>query len=172
MRNRCFLLVLFGLAFVVNPNLACSESRESDFTYAEAEMKQAVLGSWQGSAELDGESAPFSLTLEQGSSRSKTQGLTAPGLRPQCGSRSFVKPAGACVSETTMPVSATLSSESPLLNGAAVGTVIAYRTLDVIELELELDSGAVLSGRIEGDSLSEGLLKGAGPSSSFSLARP
>jgi len=165
-------LGVWGAALVVNPYLACSESRESDFTYSEADMKRAALGSWQGSAEIDGVTTPFSLSLEQASSTSKTQSAAAPGLRPQCGSRSFVKPAGACVSESTMPVTGSISSESPELNGTVDGYLVAYRTLDAVELELELESGVVLSGRIQSEALSDGLLKGAASGSSFSLSRP
>ena len=172
MTKRWLSLAVCGVSFVVNPYLACSESREPDFTYSESDMKLAVLGAWQGSAELDGVSTPFSLTLEQAASKSKTQSVAAPGLRPQCGSRSFVKPAGACVSETTMPVTGTLSAESPQLNGAVDGRLVAYRTLDAVELELTLDSGLVLSGTIKDQTLSEGSVKSAGQTSSFSLARP
>jgi hypothetical protein len=158
----------FGLALVVNPYLACSSDAQSDFNYSEDEMKQAVLGSWQGTAELGGETIPFSLVLEQASSKSKTQSL---GVREQCASRSFVKPAGACASLTTMPVIGTLTSVSPELNGAVDGTLRAGRNLSSVSIELSLDGGATLTGVVDGDAVSDGRLS-ASSSGSFSLQRP
>ena len=65
MNKAWLLLVVFGVGLVVNPYLACSTKDEPSFTYGEADMKAALLGTWQGSAELGGEAIPFSLTLEQ-----------------------------------------------------------------------------------------------------------
>jgi hypothetical protein len=164
------LLVVFG----VNPNLACSSKDEATFTYGEADMRAALLGTWQGSAELGGETLPFSLTLEQASAKSKTQSVGAPGLQPQCGSRSFVKPAAACISITTMPVIGTLTSENPGLNGAIDGSFDAYRTLDRARLSIRLEDGTTLVGTVEGDALTDGLVQGgdAERSGSFAMSRP
>jgi hypothetical protein len=170
--KKWLVLAALGLALVVNPYLGCSESGESDFTYSEADMKLALLGSWEGTAEIEGVTTPFSLSLEQASSSAKTHSLTAPRAQPQCGSRSFVKPAAACASETTMPLLGVLSSENPALNGVVDGYFVAYRTLDSVGLHLRLDGGAVLSGRIEGKGLSEGLLENTPQTGSFVLSRP
>jgi hypothetical protein len=161
----------FGVALVMNPYLGCSHDGQSDFTYSEADMKAALLGTWQGTAQLDGETIAFSLSLEQASAKSKTQGVSAPPVQPQCGSRSFVKAAAACASLSTMPVVGMLTSVSPDLNGAVDGSLVAYRTLDAVELSLRLESGAVLSGRVEDDALVDGRI-GASASDSFSLQRP
>jgi hypothetical protein len=170
--KKWLLLGVFGLALVANPYLACSSNEsQSDFTYSEAEMKSVVLGAWQGSAQLDGEAVPFSLVLEQASGKSKTQSLSAPALQPQCGSRSFVKPAAACVSSTGMPVVGTLSSINPALDGAVDGTLTAYRTLDSVRLELRLDSGTMLYGTLEDEAVTDGRIS-ASQSDSFSLTRP
>lgn len=170
--KKWLLLGVFGLALVANPYLACSSSEsQSDFTYSEDEMKRVVLGSWQGSAQLDGETVPFSLVLEQASSKSKTQSVSAPSLQPQCGSRSFVKPAAACVSSTGMPVVGTLSSINPALDGAVDGSATAYRTLDSVRLELRLESGTVLFGTLEDEAATDGHI-GTSQSDSFSLSRP
>lgn len=170
--KRWLLLGAFGVALVVNPYLACSSNEgESDFNYSEDEMKRAVLGTWQGSAVLDGETIPFSLVLEQATSRSKTQGVGAPGVHPQCASRSFVKPAAACASITSMPVIGTLTSVNPELNGAVDGTFMAGRNLGAVNLDLRVDGGAVLTGIVEGDALSDGRLQ-SDTAGSFSLQRP
>jgi hypothetical protein len=166
--------MVFGVAFVVNPYLACSNKDEPAFTYGEADMKAALLGTWQGSAELAGETIPFSLTLEQASAKSRTQGVRAPGVQPQCGSRSFVKPAAACLSITTMPVVGVLSSENPGLNGAIDGSLDAYQTLDAANLSIRLEDGTTLVGTVEGDAVSDGLVQGGDleHSGSFSMSRP
>lgn len=164
---------VFCVALVVNPYLGCSESSESDFTYSETDMQRVVLGAWQGTAEVDGVSTPFTLTLEQASSKKKTQSIGAPSAHPQCGSRSFVKPASACIAETVMPVVGSLRAASPELNGLVEGYTVAYRTLDAVELHLDLESGLVLSGRIEKQALSGGALQGAGSKASdVSMTRP
>ncbi len=154
--KKLLLLAAFGVALVANPYLACSHSGESDFTYAESDMKDAVLGSWQGSAEIDGETVPFSLVLEQARRKSKTQSISAPKVQPQCGSRSFVKAAAACVSLSEMPVIGTLSSENPALDGAVEGHVQAFRTLDDMPIVLTLQDGKALNGIIQKQSLTDG----------------
>jgi hypothetical protein len=164
--KRWLVLGAFGLALVVNPYLACSSRGESDFTYSEEEMKSAGLGTWQGSALLDGESVPFSLTLEQG--RAAAAG---PGPQPQCASRSFVKPAGACITVSRMPVVGTLTSEHPSLNGSVDGELSAGRNLDAIQVSLHVEGGAVLTGSLEGDALKEGRIS-APLAGTFSLQRP
>ncbi len=169
--KKWLLLGVFGVALVVNPYLACRHSGESDFTYAEADMKDAVLGTWQGSADIDSESVPFSLVLEQASRRSKTQNIAAPKSQPQCGSRSFVKPAAACASLSDMPVIGTLSSENPAFDGAVEGHVLGFRTLDSAALTLTLQDGKVLSGNIEKQAVSDGRLSAAAQVGTFSMAR-
>jgi hypothetical protein len=172
MSKNWLALAVLPLTLLVNPYLACSESSQSDFTYSEADMKDALLGSWEGTAELDGVTSPFSLSLEQGSRQTKTRSVTPPKIQPQCGARSFVKPAAACASETTMPLVGLLSSENPALNGAVDGYFVAYRTLDSVELHLGLEGGVVLSGTIKDQALREGSIENAPPGGSFSLSRP
>jgi hypothetical protein len=175
MGKRWLLLGVFGLALVVNPYLGCSESSsgESDFVYSEADMKLVALGNWQGTAEIDGVSTPFSLSLEQAGNNAKTRSLRPPQVQPQCGSRSFVKPAAACVSMTTMPVVGTLSSENPALNGPVDGELSAFRTLDQVQLELRLDDGPLPGGQLHDQALSDGKIQdGSSNLGTFSLSRP
>ena len=170
--NKKWLLVgVFGIALVINPYLACSSSEEDEFKYTESEMKSAVLGTWQGTAEIDGETVSFSLVLEQDGSKSKTQ--SAPRLTPQCGTRSFVKPAAACISMSEMPLVGTITSQNPDLNGPLDGVAHAYLDLDPTDLDLRLETGLSLGGMIKGDELSDGsIMAASGSLGSFSLARP
>jgi hypothetical protein len=169
--NKWLLLGVFGVALVINPYLACSSSSEDEFKYSESEMKSAVLGEWEGTASLNGESVAFSLTLEQASNESKTQ--SAPRVSPQCGSRSFVKPAAACVSMSEMPLTGTITSENPDLNGAVEGGAHAYLNLDPTDIDLVLESGLTLHGSIKSDALKDGRISTReGDAGTFSLSRP
>jgi hypothetical protein len=172
MTKKWLLLGMFGVALVVNPYLACSTSSgEEDFTYSEQDMKAAILGDWEGAADLDGESVPFTLKLEQASAKSKTQSVSAPGIKPQCGSRSFVKPAAACASISTMPLVGTITSANPSLNGAITGELSASRILDKAELRLQLEDGRTLNGSLDSDEVSDGRIFASAQVGTFSLAR-
>lgn len=171
MQKKWLLLGVFGVALVINPYLACSSSSEDEFKYTESEMKSAVLGTWQGTAEIDGETVSFSLVLEQQGAKSKTQ--SAPRVSPQCATRSFVKPAAACITMSEMPLVGTITSQNPDLNGALDGGAHAYVNLDPTDLDLELEAGLSLRGMINGDSLSDGSITAAsGNVGTFSLSRP
>ena len=171
MINKWILLGVFGVTLVVNPYLACS-SKDDEFSYSEAELKQAVLGNWVGTADIDGESFDFSLVLEQAPAKSETQSTAAPQVQPQCAQRSIVKPAGACISMTQMAVVGTLTSVNPALNGSLDGDVYAYKDLGPAELELRLEDGKQLAGRIEKQALSDGSVTAPAKIGGFSLARP
>lgn len=173
MNKKWLLLGVFGLALVVNPYLACSSSNDTEFRYSEADMKEAVLGTWQGTAEMDGETVEFSLVLEQASAKSKTQSVSAPKVQPQCTSRSFVKPAGACWVMSTMPLVGTLTSVNPALNGAVDGEArIDGVELGAAELSLRLEDGKQLSGALEKQALSDGSITSKARLGTFSLSRP
>jgi hypothetical protein len=172
MSKHWLVLAVFGLALVVNPYLACSNSNESDFSYSEADMKDAVLGAWQGTADVDGETVEFSLLLEQASAESKTQSISAPKVQPQCSSRSFVKPAGACIALSQMPLVGSLTSVNPALNGAVDGDVMAFKDLDHVELSLRLEDGAQLAGTLEKETVADGRILRPQQVGTFSLSRP
>ena len=174
MSKKWLLLGVFGVALVINPYLACSSSNEEEFSFSESDLKDAVLGTWQGTADIAGETVAFSLVLEQASAKSKTQSLSAPEVQPQCGSRSFVKPAGACIAATTMPLSGTLTSVNPALNGVVDGEVnILGNDLRAADLVLRLEDGTQLNGVIEKQAISDGLVVGSQQElGTFSLTRP
>ncbi|MES1187801.1 MAG: hypothetical protein ABUL60_28540 [Myxococcales bacterium] len=172
MTKKWLIVPVFGLALIANPYLGCSHSDENGYSYSEADMKRAVLGSWEGNADIDGESVEFSLVLEQASAKSKTQSISAPKAQPQCSSRSFVKPAAACWVTTSMPVSGTITSVNPALNGAVDGVVTAGADLDPAELSLRLEDGTQLSGAFKKQALSDGHVTKPQQIGTFSLSRP
>lgn len=128
---------------------ACSHENEPDFTYTNGEMNEALLGTWQGTAQLDGETVPFSLSLEQAIGKAQTETRSRRGL----------------------PVVGSLTSENPAFNGAVDGSFTAFRTLDSVRLELHVDGGVVLYGNVDDQSLNDGHI-GTSAADTFSLARP
>jgi hypothetical protein len=135
-------------------------------------MQAAVLGRWQGTAELEGETVTFTLSLQQASATTSPQGAVPPPLEPQCGSRSFVTPAAACLSISTMALVGTLTSEHPKITGAVAGRALAYRNVNPTELELELEDGTTLEGMVDHQALAGGTIAGGDVSGRFDLARP
>ena len=146
MNKRWLMLGGIGLALFVTPYFACSSHDVSSETVSEADVKVAVLGTWQGSAEIDGETVPFSLVLEPLVAKARTPGAIS--------------------------VTGTLTSEDPALNGV-VDVRIRPSTRDALAMELRLDDGNRLRGRLEGESLADGQIETPGRvGGSFSLARP
>jgi hypothetical protein len=175
--RRIALGLLFALTFLVNPHLvACSsafaDGDDADFTYSEADMRAAVLGDWQGTAELDGETTAFTLTLRQASATPSGQGLVAPPVRPQCGLRTFVAPAAACASISTMVLAGTITSDHPRLTGSVTGELEAFRTLDSSLLGIELPDRTELRGSLERQAIADGGIYGETKLGTFTLARP
>jgi hypothetical protein len=167
---------LSGLAFLINPQLmGCSSSAaddQADFTYSEADMQAAVLGDWQGTAELDGESVAFTLTLRQAPATRGEQDQVAPPVRPQCGTRTFVAPAAACISISTLALTGTITSDEPRLSGSVTGELEAFRTLDSSLLALVLPDTTELRGSLEQQVVADGGIYGETKLGTFSLVRP
>jgi hypothetical protein len=128
---------------------ACSHENEPDFTYTTGEMNEALLGLWQGTAQVDGETVPFSLSLEEATGKAKTETR----------------------SRRALPVIGALTSENPAFNGVVDGAFTAFRTLDSVRFELHVDGGVVLYGNVDDQSLNDGHIGGR-PADTFSLARP
>ena len=91
------------LGFLALALSACSHESEPDFTYTNGDMNQALLGTWQGTAQLEGESVPFSLSLEQATGKARTETR----------------------SRRALPVVGSLTSENPAFNGAVDGSFTA-----------------------------------------------
>lgn len=116
-----------AVAATVNPGFACSSAEEAegpDWQYTEADMRNAVAGTYVG--HVVGTEEPVTLILDEaveapqpdvpnGGETLSSGSLPRPSLL--CGSRSFIRPAGACLTGTTMALQATLQTESPLLAG-------------------------------------------------------
>lgn len=116
MLRRAFLTLCFGIALVGNPGVACGPSDDSsDFEYTEADMEEAVIGTYSGTATVSETTESVTLTLSRPAAAS---GSAPAGLRPQCGSRTFVKPASACASISTMEITGELVSDGNAIASA------------------------------------------------------
>jgi hypothetical protein len=147
MNKNWLVLATLGLSLVATPYLACSNSGDAEASYSEADMKSAVLGRWEGTADIDGESVDFSLVLEQTSVKSK------PGA-------------------TTLAVSGTITSVNPVLNGNVDGEISAGKDLDPADVSLRVEDGTLLGGALEKQALNDGHVTKARPVGTFSLSRP
>lgn len=146
MLQRIVWGVCFFVALLVNPNLGCGSSESQPqpaWLYDESEMEHAVIGTYQGTAQIDGSVGDITVTLTRPTT---TGGPTPASLRLQCGSRMFwVKPAGACASLSIMTVQAELVSTSSAVPSAHLtGQFTAYYTLTG-PIDLSTDTGAHLT---------------------------
>ena len=140
---------MFVTAFVVNPNLACSSDPDGDFDYGEAEMEQGVVGTYSGTAE--GSDEAIILVVRRAPAPRGANGATS--LRPQCGSRSFVAPAGACDSASSMAVEGELTSSEGTFDTALKGEFLANRTLESANLHLAGEAAVLVSADYSGGKL-------------------
>ena len=115
----------FVLGFLGSPSIGCGPSDQ--FTYGESDMERAVVGTYSGSAMDAGTGETFTLKIAQASAATGTQ--TSP-LRIQCATRTFVKPAGACGSESVMLLTAEFQSDQQSVpDSQMAGEFTAFRTL-------------------------------------------
>jgi hypothetical protein len=127
--------------------LACGSSKRTPPSYSEGEVKAALLGTWQGSAEFEGEVVPFALSLERGATR-------------------------APLPDGVIAVAGTLVSENPALNGAVDGRADASEALSSANLAIRVETGGTLLGSFDGDSLTDGRIQSRDLAGTFSLSRP
>jgi hypothetical protein len=150
--NRLIGAACFLAALVLNPNVGCSSTDpgESPWTYTESQMQEAVVGTYEGAADVDGAPETVTVTITR---PTRAGGSTPSSLRLQCGSRNFlVKPADACISVSNMPVVATsVSAGNAVPSGQFTGTFTAYYTLTG-QLELTGDRSDRLTASYEGGS--------------------
>ncbi|HVY27381.1 MAG TPA: hypothetical protein VHB79_12575 [Polyangiaceae bacterium] len=144
-RNQ-LLLGALGLALLVTPYLACSSSdKVSDSAETPDELRSKLVGTWQGSAEIDSETIPFSLSLE---------------------------PRGATSTAERLGVVGSLTSENPYFDGAVDGYFGIDVANHRVTLSLRLDDGKTLLGTLEGETLSDGRIENVAHAGTFGLSRP
>jgi hypothetical protein len=151
--RKAVWLVGFFLSLLVNPNVACSSDGGGEqWTYSESDMEKAVVGTYSGTVSFDGAAETVTLKIK----RAPAGAGSAAVLLPECESRTFlVKPAGACVVRSTMPVVADLSSTGSSIPATHfTGDFTAYLQLEG-SLELSVPNSAQLTANYSNGRFSE-----------------
>jgi len=152
--RRIVWVISFVFSLLANPSVACSSTDNGgeQWTYTENDMEKAVVGTYAGTLALDGSSEVVTLKI----TRAAAGVGSAAMLRPQCASRTFfVKPAGACLVSSTMPIVADLTSTGSAIPAAHfTGSFTAYLTLDGT-VELSVVNRAELSANYSNGRFSE-----------------
>lgn len=117
------LIGIIGLtALIINPAVGCgSRDFVDEYTFGETEMLSAVQGTWRVTFSRPEGPSVVTFTLEKGvkPSGASNGGLAAPpGVGPQCGSRTFIRPAAACDSISALALEATIVEAEPPLDVA------------------------------------------------------
>jgi hypothetical protein len=148
-------LSLALLTFFLNPGVACTSSEEPTFTFGEAEMRAAVEGTWL--LTLRSSDGSFSDTTLQIAESSKAQAFrtTTPSghyrtgvirSASACGSRTFVKSAGACTDLSDMPLDVTFVSGNPRFQNALLSGRFLVGDLTFVRGMMNLGLGDVSLG--------------------------
>jgi hypothetical protein len=116
MKSRHLLVWVLGFTvFAMNPALACYSSGIDEFEYGEAEMMAAVEGTWQVTFARPEETSAITFRVERGTALNGA--LAAPfGLTPQCETRTFTRPAGACSPTSQLALTANIVDAAPPLD--------------------------------------------------------
>ena len=143
--TRTFVLSCIGLtALVVNPFFACDP--EPSFDYGELEMRAAVEGTWK--LTIPDANAPahvIALTVHEASGlqqHAERDGVFH--LASACGTRSFIRNAGACMDVSEMKLEVTADA----VEVKHAKFMVLSTTFERGLLELTLPSGTTVSGRI------------------------
>jgi hypothetical protein len=145
MKARHPLVWVLGFtAFAMNPAFACSSSPETEpFEYGEAEMIAAVQGTWRLTYARPEGASTVTFTVQPGSTGN---GALAgpPGLAPQCGTRTFTRPAAACISASQLALAASVVEADPPLDASAGRGFYTVFSIKYIGGQLELTFGTNL----------------------------
>jgi hypothetical protein len=152
MKPRHPLIWVLGFtAFAMNPALACSSSPEDEFDYGEAEMIAAVQGTWQVTVTPpDARISTVTFRVERGTAPNGAL-AAPPGLTPQCGTRTFTRPAAACVSSSQLALAASIVNADPPLDISEGKGWFTVRSLKYTggQMTLTFGTSLVVRGNID-----------------------
>jgi hypothetical protein len=144
MTLRHLSMWIIGLiAFAMNPAFACSSSDGDEFEFGEAEMIAAVQGTWQLTYARPEQTSSVAFTIAPGAAASGTL-ASPPGLAPQCGTRTFTRPAAACTPESVLTLAAGVVEATPPLETAQGKGVYRVSSIQYVGGRLELTFGTSL----------------------------
>jgi hypothetical protein len=109
-------------ALIINPAVGCGGRIAPDeYTYGETEMLTAVQGTWRVTFSRPEGPSVVTFTMDKGAAPSASSNgapAAAPGLAPQCGTRTFVRPAAACIATSQLALAAVVVEAEPPLDVA------------------------------------------------------
>jgi hypothetical protein len=149
MVKKALVLVLGLAALILNPIAACSLF-EPSFNFGAAEMRAAVEGTWTitAPATADHPAMEYTVRIAQGDAAARPDlaslGLVAPAAA--CGSRSFVRPAAACIDATRMPLDIQIV-KGPSTQPSSGKMVVLGTSFKSAGLDLVVD-GVALRGQV------------------------
>lgn len=175
LRTTGVSLAAAALAAVVNPAVVgCgdADSGKQEWGYTAQDMEAAVVGQYVG--QVDGKNVSVRISRPQAAASS-----AAPELRGlhdrtlQCGSRSFVRPAGACIATSTMDLDAEVASEaSALAPGSFQGNLVVFGGAPVFgRLSFSIDGVTTLEAEVEDGAITRWYLGTPGGQTALSLTR-
>jgi hypothetical protein len=149
--RRPTAVVISAIVFVLNPGFGCSGDDGNNFAYGESEMTAAVHGTWRLSLTRPDGDATVTFTLAPGPGAP----TIPPGMSPLCGNRDFVRPAGACITTSTLHLVGQIVAAEPPIDGVSVtGT---YLILGFIyhggELAVRFDNALAFSAELDANGL-------------------
>lgn len=119
-----------GALLVVSPAYLYSQLFSDPFDYNEADMRRVVDGEWALTS--GGTEYRFRIAQATPADRKHSQGVVAPANA--CTRRTFVRSAGACISESTMAVELVAVAGYPAIRGD--GELVAGETLGKVYLRI------------------------------------
>lgn len=177
MLKRILVGVIAATAWLVNPMLGCSGGDDDmpEFAFGESEMRAAVQGTYKGQLPTTAESITLELDEATAASSGTTRTQSTKGV--QCGTRTFIQAAAACVSMTEMPLEGTITLSGTTLGSGVLqaGRLVTYgRLLDGAQLSLTLPDGATMTASYDAskETLVDWLLTTSnGPAQRLELSR-
>jgi len=141
MRRLIWLIPL--AAFFLNPSFACTD--EPQFQYGAEEMRAAVAGDWSVTITPDGGTATqVTVHIDQSATAATASRAPARAIvraAQACGTRTLVKPAGACIDLSEMPLDVTYVSGDASFTSAALSGEFAVLGLAFVTGDLSLILG-------------------------------
>lgn len=145
MLKQILVGVIATTALLINPMVAC-DSSEDEYAFGEADMRAAVKGTYVGQLPATGET--ITLELDEATVAPSGTAATQSVKRIQCGTRTFVQTAAACMSTTEMPLQGSITSSGTTIASGDLqsGTFfIMSRVLDGGTVTLKLPDGAQIT---------------------------
>jgi hypothetical protein len=139
-------LTVAALCGFGNPALiACSSAseEEDEWGYTAEDMEAVVVGEYAG--QVDGQLVSIRISRPKAAPSSaaspELDGLSARTL--QCGSRSFVRPAGACISQTSLTIDADITSAASVIaSGKVEGRYVVFGRGSAVTGRLDFNGSA------------------------------